>query len=105
MVNTNAYKSAVMEQMNEEEQFAHELRMLKNVYMRYLRNNIRRGHNGRGRKIIETESYQAYLYLAYKYRGVLNREEILRNAGFELDIENQSLKLVINRDKVLKNTL
>ena len=37
MVNTNAYKSAVMEQMNEEEQFAHELRMLKNVYMRYLR--------------------------------------------------------------------
>ena len=74
-----------------EEMFKEELVRLKKNYISYMIEDINSGHD---KGFIEIDGYQAYLQLAYKYPSIENKEDILREVGFELDNENNALRLV-----------
>ena len=84
-------RNAYLNNMTEEDKFRSEIEHLKKVYIEYMIEDINKGHD---KGFIEIDGYQAYLQIAYKHKDVINKEEILRELGFEIDYDNNALKLV-----------
>lgn len=68
-----------------EDEFRNELSKLRSYYLGHVSNNA---------FLCGKMGYQEYLNIASKFPTVLNKESILNEMGFKLDIENESLQFM-----------
>ena len=83
----------------EESRFRSEIEKLRESYIEFMIADINKGFD---KSDIEMDGYIAYLQISCKYSSIDNKEEILREYGFELNEQNQSLVLKSNRELMLE---
>lgn len=76
--------------------FRKEISALKDCYVDYMMEDLRRGHDT---ELIEMDGFMGYLKIAYDYREIIDKESILREFGFIVDEENHTLELGSEKKK------
>jgi hypothetical protein len=82
--------------MTREEQFKEALKNLKTAYIENMNQDLSKGFD---LDLIEMDGFQGYLMIANNYQDVLNKEEILSELGFSIDMSAHKLKLNSNKGK------
>ncbi len=88
-------KTIKLRNMARVNEFKKQISMLRDCYIEYMMEDLRRGLN---LEMIEMDGFIGYLKIAYDYREIMDKESILREFGLVVDEENRTLKLIPEKD-------